>query len=270
ALGDKINGLIDGVESAVKWFIALPDPIKDVIVYAVMLAAAIGPLTLIVGQIITGLGGLLMILSKIPMALGILAGGFKLLLGFGDLLAMGLLKLPKILFAIELAATGLFKVLFMNPIGLIITGIVALGVAAYMLIKHWDKVKTFFADLWDGIKTAFEDGVKGALAFLQPLIDGVEKVIGGIAKIGKRAGDAVKGGMNFVFGGDAPSGPRIGAAASPVGAAPLLSSQNGRIDAGGTLKIEVDDRRVRVAEAKPNDSRMQIRPAATGGIMEVY
>jgi|Deesub1362A_J573_1020465.scaffolds.fasta_scaffold00715_16 TP901 family phage tail tape measure protein len=42
-----------------------------------------------------------------------------------------------------------------NPIGLIIAGVAALAAGAYLMIKHWKKVKTFFLDLWAGIKRAF-------------------------------------------------------------------------------------------------------------------
>jgi hypothetical protein len=40
-----------------------------------------------------------------------------------------------------------------NPIGLIVVGIGALIGAGVLLVKHWDKVKTFFSGLWEGIKT---------------------------------------------------------------------------------------------------------------------
>lgn len=36
-----------------------------------------------------------------------------------------------------------------NPIGLIIAAVAALGLAAYAIIKHWDKVREFFAGLFD-------------------------------------------------------------------------------------------------------------------------
>lgn len=42
-----------------------------------------------------------------------------------------------------------------NPIGLVILAIAALIGIGYLLIKNWEKVKTFFSDLWGGIKTGF-------------------------------------------------------------------------------------------------------------------
>ena len=45
--------------------------------------------------------------------------------------------------------------LLANPITWIILGIVALGAAVYMLIKHWDKVSAFFSDMWKKVKAYF-------------------------------------------------------------------------------------------------------------------
>ena len=45
------------------------------------------------------------------------------------------------------------------PIGLAIAAIAGLAIGAYYLIKHWEKVKDFFSNLWDGIKDIFFRGV---------------------------------------------------------------------------------------------------------------
>ncbi len=42
-----------------------------------------------------------------------------------------------------------------NPIGLIIAAIAALVAAGVMLVKNWDKVKSFFVGLWDTLKVIF-------------------------------------------------------------------------------------------------------------------
>lgn len=54
-----------------------------------------------------------------------------------------------------------------NPIGLVILGIGALIGAGYLLIKNWDKVKEWFATLWNDPKKAlndFAEGIKEKLA----------------------------------------------------------------------------------------------------------
>ena len=59
-------------------------------------------------------------------------------------------------------ALGAAMTIGLGPIGLIIAGVVALGVGAYLLIKHWDKVKVFFSNMWQKIKVIFSQGVEFA------------------------------------------------------------------------------------------------------------
>ena len=74
--------------------------------------------------------------ARLKVALGALAAivGGKLLLAVG-----GLAK----------ALIGLGWTLLTTPIGWFLGIVAALGVAAYVLIKHWDDVKAFFSKMWD-------------------------------------------------------------------------------------------------------------------------
>jgi len=53
------------------------------------------------------------------------------------------------------AVTALNLAFLANPITWIVLGIVALIGAGYLLIKNWDKVKSFFSGLWVSIKSGF-------------------------------------------------------------------------------------------------------------------
>jgi len=46
-----------------------------------------------------------------------------------------------------------------NPVVLVIAALVALGIALFEVIKHWDQVKAAFAAGWEQIKTAFSAGM---------------------------------------------------------------------------------------------------------------
>ncbi|KMN37544.1 hypothetical protein VI26_03265 [Chromobacterium sp. LK1] len=50
------------------------------------------------------------------------------------------------------------RALLMNPIGLLITGI---AIGAYLIYRHWDKIKPWFQGLWAGVKAAFAGGIGG-------------------------------------------------------------------------------------------------------------
>lgn len=56
------------------------------------------------------------------------------------------------------AVLWLGRALLMNPIGLLITGI---AIGAYLIYRHWDKVKPWFQGLWSGVKAAFAGGIGG-------------------------------------------------------------------------------------------------------------
>lgn len=61
--------------------------------------------------------------------------------------------------------------LLANPITWYVAAAVALGAAAYFIIKNWDKVSAFFSRLWVGIKNAFSkgwQGIKGLLLNFTP------------------------------------------------------------------------------------------------------
>ena len=53
-----------------------------------------------------------------------------------------------------------------SPIGLVILAVTALIAIGYLLYKHWDQVKAFFATMWEGAKSAvskFTAYIKGKL-----------------------------------------------------------------------------------------------------------
>jgi len=57
---------------------------------------------------------------------------------------------------IAAAAQWLWNAAFIaSPIGWIVVGVAALGAGAYMLIKHWTAVKTFFTGFWNWISNIF-------------------------------------------------------------------------------------------------------------------
>jgi phage-related protein len=122
-LAPVIRGIVDGIKALVERFMSLSPAGKKVVVIVAALAAALGPLLVIFGTILTA----------IPM----------MVQGWGLLkVAMGAVMLP----ALKIVA--------------IIAAIIAVGVLLY---KNWDKIKEFAGNLWEGVKagwTALVDGIK--------------------------------------------------------------------------------------------------------------
>ncbi|MDP8080250.1 phage tail tape measure protein [Phocoenobacter skyensis] len=61
----------------------------------------------------------------------------------------------RLLNGLKLVGRGILflgRALLMNPIGLLITGI---GIAAFVIYKHWTPIKSFFGDLWTSVTQKF-------------------------------------------------------------------------------------------------------------------
>jgi len=91
---------------------------REFIVTVGLAAAAIGPLLIIGGKLITGITGVISIVK-----------------GVG----------------------GAFSLLSSGPVGLIIAGVAALAFGVFELIKNWDTVKAFFEDLWAKVVGFFKE-----------------------------------------------------------------------------------------------------------------
>ncbi len=71
-----------------------------------------------------------------------------------------------LLFGLKLAGQAILwlgRALMLNPIGLLITGI---ALAAYLIYRHWQPIKTFFTGLWAEVKAGFSGGLSGILGVL--------------------------------------------------------------------------------------------------------
>jgi hypothetical protein len=89
-----------------------------------------------------------------------------------------------------------------NPIGIAVTTAVALGTAAYYVIRNWDKVKSWFTGLWNWLSNfnLFEVGKK----LLTTLASGITSVA---SKVYKSVKDALGPIGNLLPDSDAKEGP---------------------------------------------------------------
>lgn len=112
-----VQGFIDVLNS-------LPDGVKETIVTVALIAAALGPVLIIIGKIITAVGTIMTIVPKV----------------------MGVIK------AVKTAFLALNATMLANPIVLIIAAIVALVAAFIYLWNNCDEFRQFWIDLWESVK----------------------------------------------------------------------------------------------------------------------
>lgn len=128
-LGDLLHGINVVVQAIGGWDVALS-------AIAVLMAA---PMLSAVLSLTTALGGLLINVVRFGVAL--LIG--PAIAAFSTAMEAGL----GVVAAFNLA-------LYANPIGLVIAGIAALGVAIYALYSNWNEIADFFVGLWEKLDLA--------------------------------------------------------------------------------------------------------------------
>lgn len=122
--------------------------------------------------LITGLSRVGSGLATVARYSGLFLRGVGMALGAPlAMIARGALGLGKVLggtllFGLKLAGQAVLwlgRALMMNPIGLAITGI---ALAAYLIYRYWEPIKTFFSGLWAEVKEGFNGGLTGIIGLL--------------------------------------------------------------------------------------------------------
>lgn len=135
-LGPMIDAVCEKIKQFSNWFKGLGDEQKRTIITIAGLVAAIGPMLIVVGKIVSGAGTLLGGIAKVSEAVTKLGPMIKGVLG-----------------GIGTAAKALFGIIAANPVIAIITAVIAIVVLLYTKCEWFrDAVKV----VWDAIKLAFQ------------------------------------------------------------------------------------------------------------------
>lgn len=131
-LNPYLRALVQWLESVVDWFSQLDPGIQNVITVIVALAAAIGPLLVVLGSIISGA-------MQVNAALGSIGKAFQ---------ALG--NIPSLLGVISKAASGAFAAIT-SPIAIVIAIIGALVAAFIYLWNTNEDFRNAITEIWSGI-----------------------------------------------------------------------------------------------------------------------
>ncbi len=124
-----ITPIISKIKEMVEKFGSLDEGTKKNIVTFVALAAVVGPITSGIGGLVSGVGSAVGMFGKFSKAI---SGGSSVLSAMGGLIGPG---------------------------GIVMLAVAAFAAAAFLIIKNWDKISGFFINLWDNIKTTFNNAV---------------------------------------------------------------------------------------------------------------
>jgi|GEM_PF-3189693 len=120
-----------------------------------------------------GIASSLVMLEKVGLIPKVVSGGMKNVAG-------GIFKMGKAaIFAIpKLFTMAAAHWAMLGPILLIVAAVALLGAGVYLIIKHWESVKTFFVNLWEGVKNVFRTAVDFVLGLLDnKLVQGALVVV---------------------------------------------------------------------------------------------
>jgi len=147
------------------------------------LVIGIGPVFSVVGKLTTGLGGIVGAAGTASKAFTLAKGGI-----------MG----------VKAAFTA-----FMGPAGLVILAVAAVAAAAYLIIKYWEPIKSFFINLWDGIVSFFKSIPKKMISIGTDLVKGLWEGIKSAGNLIKKKitgfGSGIINKFKSIFGEHSPS-----------------------------------------------------------------
>lgn len=168
----KVKAVVESVSGWIDRNPRLAATVGSVVVVVGALASAIAPAM----ALLAGLIGSYAVLSLATTKAGISLTGLNSLFGIAKVQAVALGVAQK---AAAVGTWALNLALSANPIGIVLAGVAALAAGAYLVIKNWEKVKSFFAGVWEFVKKIFEYTPIGLIA---KLIGGGDSTSGGSAQ----------------------------------------------------------------------------------------
>ena len=151
-LGDILLPIIQNVCNSLSnfasWLTGLNPVAQKVVLVVLAIAAAIGPLIIFIGKLISSIGTIMTIVPKIVSA-------FK---------------------AVKTAMAALNAVMLANPISLIIVAIVALVAIFVVLWNKCEWFRNFWIGLWEKIKNAVSQAVDNIKKFLDNMKSAIDSL----------------------------------------------------------------------------------------------
>lgn len=148
----------------------LPEPVKQLIGIFAIFGLVLGKLLSIFGFGLIAISALKsagltlgVAFTTIGAILAVLIGAFVIISGFLDVTKGKWEGLGKIIAGIGIVLIAFIGVWAAIPI--------AIGTAVYLIIKHWDKIKEFFSNLWNGIKDRFNAALDWIKTWAKKFVD---------------------------------------------------------------------------------------------------
>jgi phage-related minor tail protein len=180
SLATVLAPMLEQASGALKKFTeiwqAIPEPMQQFIIKAALVAAAVGPILVGVGKVISTFGTITSGIGTLMNTIGGLSTGLAAFSSIGLLPMIG-----------------------------IIAGVIAAIVAVVEIVKHWGEITEWFGSVWDGICSGVKTVGQGLSTFFTGLWNGIksgtETAWNGIKTGVSTAWNGMKTGASTVFNG---------------------------------------------------------------------
>lgn len=206
-LGPLAQKIADGVSGVVSWFLSLDEETQTMIATAGVVVAAIGPVLLILGALVTSIGKVLVAVEAISKFKTLLAAGdaaakstmaiVKAVSGIGLIIAgviasvssfvsmwtNGFSLIKEAIMVVGIALTAIGAIILGAPIAITaaIAGIVAAVATAVILIKdNWSTICEWFKTTFTAIGDFFVGVWNGIVEFFGGIWNGIVGVVTGV------------------------------------------------------------------------------------------
>lgn len=172
AVAPAFQKLMENVIGVMNRFMELDPHTQKLITTIAGIAAAIGPLLIVIGKMATGIGAVMKLapkIAKIPVVIGKLKGMF----------------------------TGLWTVLSANPVMLVVAAVAALVLGFIALWNKSEAFRNFWKGLWEGIKSIVSGAVEGIKGFFK----GIGEFAGGLKDSLGKTWNTIKTNTGNAFNG---------------------------------------------------------------------
>ena len=181
ALGEQllpiITPIIQTLTSLIQKFTNLPKPIQKFIAATLLIAAAIGPVILILGTFMSALGSIVVNAPLVVEAVLGIASAFS-----GLAAAMGI------------AAPELIAII--AAIGIAVAGI---AMIANQIVEHWDEISAAAEEMASRVKTAFNRVSEGWTKISQKISDLSTSIVSAVMDLPSRIADALRNAVQKVI-----------------------------------------------------------------------
>lgn len=125
----------------------------------------------------------------------------------------------------------------LSPIGLIIIAIGVLAGLVAVIIAKWTVIKEFFIEIWTSLKKTFKEAIDNIVAFFQPLIDVVERLVSLVERVGQGIGKVLNSASGVVKSAVTSVGGAVGSVGSTISKVFGVRAQGGSVAGGGSYLV---------------------------------